>query len=184
MKLLLSGVLIVALLSMPGCGSSNNATGPDPEVLDNNYSGTLHLNFSNTFPEFDESTSVSVEVDKYGNMTFGTGTLDYSGEDDNGEIKIKRTGTLTIQPNGEYISETGNEHLAVNENTTVNEHMQTWVWDGSEWQPYMDENITATWNGGLVFDLDEAATIGSVCEITNSQGSIVWTLTLTPGLAP
>jgi len=176
-------VFFAALFAIAGCGSSNNATGPDPE-LDNNYTGTLHLNFSNEFPEFDESTTVSVEVDKYGNMTFGTGTLNYSGEDDNGEMKMNRTGTLTIQPNGEYISGTGNEHFAVNENTTVNERIQTWIWDGSVWQLYLDENITATWNGGLVFDLGEATTTGSVCEVTNSQGSIVWTLTLTPELIP
>jgi len=177
-------VFFAALFAIAGCGSSNNATGPDPQVLDNSYTGTLHLDFSNVFPEFDESASVSVEVDKQGNITFGTGTLNYSGEDDNGEIKIKRTGTLTIAPNGEYINEAGNEHFAVNENTTVNEHMQTWYWDGSAWQPSMDENITATWNGGLMFNLGEATTTGSVCEVTNSQGSIVWTLTLTPELIP
>lgn len=184
MKMVCICMFVAILLAMPGCGGSNNATGPEPGVLDNSYTGTLHLNFSNVFPEFDESSSVSVEVDKQGNMTFGTGTLNYSGEDDNGEMKIKRTGTLTIAPNGEYINEAGNEHFAVNENTIVNEHMQTWYWDGSVWQLYMDENITVTWNGGLIFDLDDAATTGSVCEVTNSQGSIIWTLTLSPDLVP
>lgn len=184
MKLLAVGIFVCIISTMPGCGGGNGVTEAPPELLDSNYLGTLELNFSNVFPEFNETTTVPVEVDKYGNITFGTGTLDYSGEDDNGETKINRTGTLTIQPNGVYVSTSGDEHFAVNENTTVDEQMTSWYWDGSTWQLFMDENIVVTWNAGLVFYLDEAAIDGSVCGVTTSQGSVIWTLYLSPTLDP
>jgi hypothetical protein len=153
-------------------------------ILDSNYSGTLYLRFSNTFPEFDESTQVAVEIDKYGGVTFETGTLSYEGEDDNGQSKLKRSGTLTLAPYGNVFHANGGIIIEVDENTSFNERFQQWVWDKSTltWIPVMDENFSGTWNGGLGFDLDEAVISGSTVGVTNAQGSVIWTLVLTPTL--
>jgi hypothetical protein len=153
-------------------------------ILDNNYTGTLYLRFTNTFPEFDESTQVAVEIDKYGGVTFGTGTLSYEGEDDNGQSKLKRSGTLTLAPYGNVFHANGDIIIEVDENTSFNERFQQWVWDNQTftWIPVMDENFSGTWNGGLGFYLGDATTGGSTVSVSTGQGSVIWTLTLTPTL--
>ena len=150
--------------------------------LDNSYTGTLELRFSNAYPEFDESTTVSVDIDINGTVTIGTGSLYYEGEDDNGQSKLKRSGTLTLAPYGNVFHANGGIIIEVDENTSFNERFQQWVWDGTTWIEVVDENISGTWNGGLGFDLDEAVISGSTVGVTNAQGSVIWTLTLTPTL--
>jgi hypothetical protein len=44
-------------------------------VLSNDYTGFLQLRFTNTYPSFDETTQVDVDINKYGEVTFGSGTL-------------------------------------------------------------------------------------------------------------
>lgn len=152
-------------------------------ILDNNYTGTLHLRFTNTFPAFDESTQVAVEIDKYGGVTFETGTLSYEGEDAiDGQSKLRRSGTLTLAPYGNVFHANGDIIIEVDENTSFNERFQQWAWDKQTftWIPVMDENFSGTWNGGLGFYLGDAATTGSTVGVTNAQGSVIWTLTLSP----
>ncbi len=150
-----------------------------PVIFINTYTGTLYLQFTNDFPSFDETGSVSVTVDEYGLMTFGTGTLPYSGEDDNGQLKINRNGTLTMNPNGQYIGDSTNGYFAVNENTDLDETLKTWIWNGTTWQSVLDQNITNTFNEGLVFDINEAIISGSIVEVNvPDAGSAKWTLVL------
>lgn len=153
-------------------------------ILENCYTGALHLRFTNTFPAFDESTQVSVDIDKYGGVTFGTGTLSYEGDDNNGQARIKRSGTLTLAPYGNVFHANGsNIVIEVDENTSFNERLQQWIWDGTTWMQVVDETISGTWNGGLGFDLDDAVISGgSTVGVTTGQGSVIWTLTLTPTL--
>ena len=92
MKLLPVSFFILATSSNLAFGDGDNITEPNPTVLDSNYSGLLSLTFSNKFPEFIETTSVSVVVDRHGSMTFGTETLSYSRENDNVQIIINRKG--------------------------------------------------------------------------------------------
>ena len=141
-------------------------------------SGTLELHFTNEFPSFDASTQVSVDIREDGTVTFGTGTLTYGGEETMGEFRIKRSGTLTLEPNG-TTAEIGDDlRIDVMENTTVNETLQTWVWTGSDWMQTMNETITETWNGGLVFYRSEARAGGSTVQAVTGDGSVVWTLRL------
>ena len=55
--------------------------------INSESSGTLELHFTNEFPSFDASTQVTVDIGEQGTVTFGTGTLHYEGEDDNGQFK-------------------------------------------------------------------------------------------------
>ena len=141
-------------------------------------SGTLELHFTNEFPSFDESTEVSVDINEDGSVTFGTGTLSYGGEDTLGEFRIKRSGTLTLEPHGTTVEIGDDLRIDVMENTTVNETLQTWVWDGSNWMQVLNETITDTWNGGLVFYRSEARAGGSTVQAATGDGSVAWTLRL------
>jgi len=145
------------------------------------YSGTLELRFSNTFPAFDETTQITVEIDSQGSLDIGTGTLSYLGEDDNGEAKIKRDGDLALEPYGEIYACGGGTVVSISENTDYSEHYQHWYWDDDamEWILDFDINPSGTWNGGLAFDLDEAMkTGGHTVGVQNAQGAVLWTLEL------
>lgn len=146
--------------------------------INSESSGTLELHFTNEFPSFDASTQVTVDIGEQGTVTFGTGTLHYEGEDDNGQFKIKRSGTLTLAPTGTTVEIGDDLRIDVKENTTVNEYLQSWVWDGSSWMQVMNENITDTWNGGLVFYRSEARAGGSTVQAATGDGSVTWTLRL------
>jgi hypothetical protein len=149
--------------------------------INSTNSGTLELHFMNVaLPAFDASTEVTVDIGEQGTVTFGTGTLNYEGEEDNGQFKIKRSGTLTLAPSGTTF-ETGNDlRIDVKENTTVNERIQTWVWDGASWMGILDEKISDTWNGGLVFYRSEAEAGGSTIQVITDTGSVTWTMRLDP----
>lgn len=159
---------------------SNIVVSVTGSILDNDYTGTLYLRFTNTFPEFDESTQVAVEIDKYGGVTFETGTLSYEGEDQDEQVRIRRSGTLTLAPYGNVFHANGDIIIEVDENTSFNERFQQWVWDKqtSTWIPVIDENFSGTWNGGLGFYLGDAETEGSTVSVTTGQDSVIWTLTL------
>jgi hypothetical protein len=134
------------------------------------------------FPYFDASTQVSVDLKEDGSVTFGTGTLTYEGDDDNGQSRIRRSGTLSLAPFGSTY-DTGNDlRIDVNENTTVNEHFQQWVWTGTSWRLVVDTNFSGTWNGGLVFYRSEAEAGGSTIAVVTPQGSASWTLRLDPAM--
>jgi hypothetical protein len=159
---------------------SNIIVGVISSILNNNYTGFLQLRFSNVFPEFNASTQVSVEIDKYGGVSFGTGTLSYEGDDNNGQARIKRSGTLTLNPYGNVYNSNSGIVIDVDENTSLSERLQQWVWNGATWIQVVDENISDTWNGGLGFILDEAVITGSIVSVITKNGSVIWTLTLTP----
>jgi len=177
----------VILLINSSCDKKDNDDENDndndtisPGVFNNAHQGQLLLLFSNTFPEFSETAIVDVHIDKEGNMEFSSGGLQYSAEDDNGQSKIKREGELIIMPNGNYFLQDDNVFLAVDENTMLTEKMTVWYWDGSSWQLALDESISEAWNGGLVFSLDDAVVEGSIVEATTQNGTVKWTLILTP----
>lgn len=137
------------------CSKDENQTGPI-EVLDHEYNGFLRLHFTNDFPSLDKTVDVNVHINKYGVMNFGTGSVSYDTDENNGQTRIKRTGTLFLKPNGSYFLDNTIDKFDVNENTTINETMIVWYGDGVNWTQAFSENINSTWNGGLVFSLDDA----------------------------
>ena len=178
---LLISVSIFVLLEN-GCKENDDDTSPADSLLllTNDYKGQLHLLFKNTYPEFNESTSIDVDVNKDGKMNFGIGGLTYFGEDDNGQSKIQRDGELIIAPNGSYFLNGDKVHFAVDENTMITETLKVWVWNGTSWQLTVNETISETWKGGLSFSLIDAEISGSIVEVSTPNGNVKWTLTLTP----
>jgi hypothetical protein len=147
-------------------------------VLSNDYTGFLQLRFTNTYPSFDETTQADVDINKYGEVTFGTGTLSYNGDDNNGQSRIVREGTIQFNPTGYYFDNNGDDYIGVDENATLNENMIVYYWDGSQWIQALNENINDTWHGGLAFSIDDAVLTGSIISSSNSGGSVTWGLYL------
>ena len=176
----------VLLLFFDGCKKKDDGEGPDPNnngsLLQFKYEGTLHLLFSNTFPAFQSSTTLQVSVDLNGHMVFSIGELQYSGESDNGQSKIRREGELILAPNGDAFEDDNKIYFAVDENTSLEETFTVWIWDGTIWVQQIQETVTDTWNNGLNFALEDAQLGGSVVEESNANGTVRWTLVLIPKL--
>lgn len=151
---------------------------PSIQVFNNEYTGWLELHFTNQYPAFDETVQVDVDIDKYGNVTFGTGTLTYSGDDNNGQSRIVRNGTIQLSPTGYYFDNNGADYIAVDENATLNENLIVYYWDGTQWVEALNENITETWHGGYAFSIDDAVIGGSIIQVVTAQGSVTWGLYL------
>lgn len=168
----------VVIFCFDGCKDKDDDPDPNPTLLEHFYEGDLVIFYSNAFPEFEATTSISVEVNRYGDMTFEQGTLFYSGTSDNGQAKLQREGELTIAPYGETIKNGDEIMFEVDENTVVVETYKMWVWDGQQWIIQVDESITDTWNNGLSFTLAEAVEEGSENIISNANGTLRWTFYL------
>lgn len=149
-------------------------------VLSHDHTGFLRLRFSNTFPAFDENVQLDVFIDKFGKVTFGTGTLSYNADENNGQSRIVRVGTLSLKPKGSHFISNGKDYIQVDENTTINENMIVYYWDDNSqsWSEFLNENINNTWNGGLAFNIDDAVLNGSIIQSVTAWGSVVWGLYL------
>ncbi len=170
-------IIVFVIVLFTGCSKDETETGPK-EYLDYEYTGTLRLHFTNDFPSIDKTVSVNVQINKYGDMTFGTGSVSYDADENNGQTRIRRNGTLTLNPKGNYLFENGKDLFEVNENTTIQETMTIWYGDGVNWTQFSSENINGLWNGGLVFDLQDAVWNGSHVSLITGYGSGDWSLHL------
>lgn len=148
-------------------------------LFQTHFTGTLTLHFSNDFPAIDESAAISAAVSEYGAVTFGSGTLSYDGEQTQGDFRIRRRGTLTIDPDGWYNDAGPEVYIEVDEHTTYQETLQTWYRDNSgQWVPVLDETVSGLWDGGLAFDFNAATMDGDTVSVVTGQGSAAWTLQL------
>lgn len=179
--------ILIFLIALTNCEKDKNAINEDenqdtlsPFILTNAYVGQLHLYFSNVFPEFESSGSTDVDVDRDGKMEFSSGGLLYSGTSDNGQSKIKREGEIIMMPHGTHFLQGEEVYFTVIENSMLTEQMTVWYWSGTNWVQAVNESISETWDGGLVFSLNEAIIDGSVVEASTDMGTVRWTLTLTP----
>ena len=170
--------LTVLLIFLISC-SKEEPTEP-PQVFSHEHTGFLKLRFANTFPAFDESVQVDVHIDLYGKVTFGTGTLSYNADEDNGQTRIVRTGTLSLKPKGSHFVNNGEDYVDVDENTTINENMIVYYWDddSQSWIEHLNENINSSWNGGLAFNIKDAVMNGSIIQSVTAWGSVTWGLYL------
>jgi len=171
-------VLAVSLIFLISC-SEEEPAGP-PQVFNVEYDGFLQLRFTNEFPSFDETTQVDVHIDKYGKVTFGTGTLSYNADEDNSQSRIVRVGTLSLNPKGSHFVSNGDDYVDVDENTTIVENMIVYYWDDNTqtWVEFLNEDINSTWNGGLGFNIDDAVLTGSILQSVTAWGSTTWGLYL------
>jgi hypothetical protein len=180
--LLLSAIVLIIFFD--GCKKEDDGEDEpsSEEIFDKNYTGSLNLFFSNSFPQFQSETNIVFTVNKFGDMLFDQGTLFYSGTSDNGQAKLQREGELTIAPYGKTVKNGDEIMFEVDENTVVVETYKMWVWDGQQWIQQVNESITDTWNNGLSFSYLEAIADGSVVEVSNANGTVRWTFAMMPDL--
>ena len=171
-------ILVIPILFLVSCSKEEPTPVEPPEVLTNVYSGWLELHFTNQYPAFNETVQVDVTIDKYGAVTFGSGTLSYNADDNNGQSRIVRNGTIQLNPTGNHFDNNGADFIAVDENATVNENLIVYYWDGIQWVEALNENITDTWHGGYAFSMDDAVINGSIIQVVTAQGSATWGLYL------
>jgi len=179
-KKVIYSLLTIPLFFMLSCSEDNQGPTEPPQVFSNAHMGFLKLDFTNQFPAFNETVQVDVTIDVYGKVTFGTGTLSYNADDNNGQSRIVRVGTLSLNPKGSHFVNNDEDYIQVDENTTINENMIVYYWDDNSqsWVEVINENINNTWHGGLAFNVDDAVWSGSVIQSVNVWGSVTWGLYL------
>jgi len=155
---------------------------PDP-ILEHDYAGFMKVRYTNTYPEWDVSTQVDVNIDKeFGLVDFGNATLNYSGETIiNDDSKIERSGSWTINPSGRLEEDKGTINIPVDAGVVVvNDVQKIYARDNNgDWILMNQTNFDSEPNSDLVFELTEAETGGSVVTAETEAGSITWSLHLT-----
>ncbi len=176
-------LLLTACFLLSGCEKKENDP-PDmaPENwLDHSYAGTLKVEYTNSYPEWDVSTQMDVEIEKeLGTVTISSTTLNYSGETLVSEdSKIERTGSWSINPNGELKGDIDHPDLFIDAGLiTENDIQKIYAKDNSgNWIMVNETDFSGhTPYSELLFDMDDAIVDGSVVSVNTDNGSIIWTL--------
>lgn len=194
MKLHFAITFFLLLIAITGCQKENEDPTPDA-----NYTGTLTLEYSRTFPELTASVPIDVQVYKSGDVSITDPAQEaYSGEDimelgGGARVKLNETGTITITSlNGEWKVIGDQEYLSVNSNTLIDGTQNIWGWDDDYGWILVGDNLPFSVEDPIVpplnFLISEAMLSGAVLGVTqNTQyGSLVykWTLRLTPEIVP
>lgn len=193
MKTNLLLMLLLSLTILIGCKDDEDK---DP-VPDHNYIGNLELEYSRTFPEFSETVTMTVTLDKSGNVFISQpDQLTYdSGEDiitvGSDQIKQQEAGTITITSvSGSYNVFEDEEFLSVNASTLIDGSQITWGWDedlGWILSGNVPFSVEDPVESPMNFNLNDAvfgtsgSQIGATVPVPN-LGSVTykWTLALTP----
>jgi len=182
-KRLSSGLLVLIFVFLSGALATHvsgkdfpwplfNAATSRPKLIG---SGNLTLRLkNNVIPHFDESASAECELKSHTVLACGAATLSYDATEDNGQIKIRRNGSISFMPVGTCTQTT----CTVYHQATVQETITQWVWTGVIWQQINQQSVTDNWDDTLLFDLQKAATSGSTVGVTTATGAASWTLRL------
>ncbi|MFU8843767.1 MAG: hypothetical protein ACNA7V_08170 [Bacteroidales bacterium] len=159
----------------------------DDNILENDYSGTLRVEFNNTMPEFSAEAIMDVEIMKFGNVDIYSGTLQYYGEtlvSDNS--KIERHGQWDINPDGVLIKDGGELYLVVDAKIDVAfDVTKVYAKDSNgNWVLVSEYDYLGQPGSQLSFNFWEAVISGSTTGTNDQYGSIMWTLQLTPTIIP
>jgi len=190
----LANLLIILILSscmiLASCQEKEETNMLLDPVLENDYDGTLVVEFTNIFPPFSE-TSLGMEVaiaGDIGMININEGTLYYDadtifinnhGEEDS---KLKRCGFWIMNPAGELRTAGGINYIDVEPNIQVDLDIQV-VYAKDEYGTWIevsriDFSDNYIPNYVLTFVLEDAISESSVVEIADGMGSITWTLSL------
>ncbi len=189
--LLLSGLLLfLAGMQETGCKKDNN----DDPALEQSYWGTLTVTWKSSYPSWDVTASMGVEISAERVIVIEPGTLLYSGEkmvsDDS---KLTRNGWWDMSPTGKMVDNVDqwgtyiyiDAHIMVMEDVTrvyAKDNYGNWVLVGTA--PFMGDVPAEL---AFRFDLSTTDDNGHSISVQESTGSITWTLSLfpqTPGIVP
>ena len=174
-------LLISSIILFESCNKDDDSDEEPTWVLNGNYEGELLVEFINTMPPWNESTSMDIQIAGLdGKITITTATLNYSGDSVNTTTKIERSGQWNITPTGTLVKQGTTFNIEVDAQTVVQNDVQsiyTKDMDGN-WVLESEDNFDEAPNSNLVFSLEDAAASVSVVEETLSTGMVRWTLTL------
>lgn len=172
---------------MIGCSKDE----PKPNA---NYTGTLVLEYSRSFPEFTASVAIDIDIFKSGAVIFSDpDQVPYNATDSlifgNSSVKLNVTGTMTVSSlEGRWKVKNDTEYLSVNAYALVEGTQKAWEWDEiAGWQLIGTEpfSVEDPVEGPLEFKISEALQAnGSVLGTyeTSQYGTLIyqWTLKLNP----
>ena len=175
--------MLLAGLMLTFCKKDNE----DDPVFEESYWGTLTVNWKSTYPPWDVTSSMGVEISEERVIVIEPNTLLYSGEklvsDDS---KLTRNGWWDMSPTGEMVDNVDQwgSYIYINANIMVMEDVTrvyakdnygNWVLVGTA--PFMGD-VPAE----LAFRFDLAITDdnGHSISVQESTGAITWTLALFP----
>lgn len=137
--------------------------------------GSINLQLkNNVIPHFDENASAECELRSHTVLACGSATLHYDATEDNGQLKIRRNGSISFMPVGTCTQTT----CTVEHQASVQETMTYWVWTGVLWQQIKQVSVSDDWDDTLIFDLQQATTSGSTIGVSTATGEAYWTLRL------
>lgn len=157
---------------------------PDP-ILTNDYQGHLFVQYTNTLPPWDVSTTMNVHIDKeLGVVTIDNGTLSYSGDTIiQNDSRLVRSGEWAMYPIGTLMEDAGSKYMDVDAQVTVqNDVQRIYAKDNDgNWVLVNETPFNETPYSVVSFDFDDAVLNGgSYQSLVVATGSIIWRLTLTP----
>lgn len=167
-----SGITVTAVAAKDFYWPMFNAALRPPKIVGN---GSLNLRLkNNVIPHFDESASAECELRSHSVLACGSATLHYDATEDNGQLKIRRNGSINFMPVGTCTQTT----CTVEHQASVEETITQWLWTGVIWKQINQESVSDDWDDTLIFDLQEAATSGSTVGKSTASGEAYWTLKL------
>ena len=135
------------------------------------YSGTLTLDYSRSFPTFTTTLSVPVEISSSGQAVIAQPVpLEFQGESDKmirGErIKIREEGVITISDIAPvWKNQDGQKYLEVSLSLVLEGNQTVWRWNNYYWEQTADESyaIQDPVECPMTFRIDNALLSESVC---------------------
>lgn len=158
------------------------------------YTGSLTLDYSRSFPTFKSGTSIAIDISANGSVTLTEPQqVSFAGESQKiikgDRIKIREEGTITITSlSGKWVIKEGHATLEVNLSCLLNGTQTTWTYNGLDWiqlsqMPYTLENPVEC---PMYFRVDNAviaeAVCGGSCNDCWGSSCFRWQLTLTPDI--
>lgn len=177
-------LFILTLLIVAGCNKKEEPNiVPDP-ILTNDYQGQLFVQYTNTLPPWNVSTTMNVNIDKeLGVVTIDNGTLSYSGDTIiQNDSRLVRNGEWAMYPIGTLMEDAGRKYIDVDAHVTVqNDVQRIYAKDNDgNWVLVNETPFNETPYSVVSFDFDDAVLNGSYQSLVVATGSIIWRLTLTP----
>ncbi len=201
-RYLILAILLPVMLFATGCIDTSDMEGEDDDQspnLSKSYNGTLTLTYSKTFPAFTATTTMSVKVQKSGEITIGSAPpaswdADEVKAVEDDQIRQKDSGSLSItQGSSVTILRGTDEFVALDVHVTFTGEQETFAWDDEHKTWFSVANIPYTvedpMSPPLEFSVAEAADpfSGAVMTHTAPQAldstvTYTWKLFLIPGL--
>ena len=123
-------MVLIPLIILSGCSWFVKDEPEDPDIpenwLEHSYKGTLTVNYTNTYPDWDVSATMDADIDKAtGLLSFTGTTLNFSGETlVSSDSKITRSGNWSIDPTGILMADNGVVTIEVDAHVVINTDVQ------------------------------------------------------------